>query len=256
MDYDALLDLVTEAGFSLEQSGAEIYRVEESVSRLLVAYGITTGEVFAIPNCLIVSLTTPSGHSLTRVRRIPPHGTDIFQIEAVNSLCRKLCRETPDYRSARQALEDVRTREPHHAPLTRMLGYFLGAGFFTLFWGGSWIDGLCGGLCGVAIGLCLTVFTRLGANLFFKTIACGAVSALLALVFSMSGLGQNVDKITIGALMVLVPGVALTNAIRDIMEGDMVSGISKLGEALLVATAIALGSGLALTVARWFGGGA
>ena len=62
INYDQLLDLATELGFRLMETGAEIYRVEESVQYILRAYGVETGEVFAIPNCLIVSLTDTAGH--------------------------------------------------------------------------------------------------------------------------------------------------------------------------------------------------
>lgn len=65
MDYDKLLNLGVELGRRLMDSGAEIYRVEESVERLLQAYGLEP-QIFAIPNCLIVSVTTPQGHPITR----------------------------------------------------------------------------------------------------------------------------------------------------------------------------------------------
>ena len=94
MDYDALLDLGTELGYKLALSGAEIYRVEESVQRLLTAYGLQP-QVFALPSCLIVSVNTPIGHPITQMRRIPPHGTDIELLERCNELCRQLCREVP-----------------------------------------------------------------------------------------------------------------------------------------------------------------
>ena len=94
MDYDALLNMGTELGYQLMYSGAEIYRVEESVRRLLSAYGLQP-QVFAIPNCLIVSLNTPQGHPITQMRRIPAHGTDIELLERCNDLCRYLCREAP-----------------------------------------------------------------------------------------------------------------------------------------------------------------
>ena len=63
------------------------------------------------------------------------------------------------------------------------------------------------------------------------------------------GLGHNPDFITIGALMILVPGIAFTNAMRDIMAGDLTSGVNKVVEALLIATAIALGTGFVLSLA-------
>ena len=85
MDYDALLNLGTELGYKLVLSGAEIYRVEESVLRLLTAYGLQP-QVFALPSCLIVSVNTPAGHPITQMRRVPPHGTDIELLERCNDL--------------------------------------------------------------------------------------------------------------------------------------------------------------------------
>ena len=137
----------------------------------------------------------------------------------------------------------------------QLLAYFLGCGMFSLFYGGTSLDGVCGGLCGVVIGLCLTLISRLGANLFFKTVAGGAASALAAVLLTGLGLGENLDRIIIGALMALVPGIAITNAMRDIMAGDMVAGISKGAEALLIGAAIALGTTLSLGLTGMFMGG-
>ena len=100
MDYDALLNMGTELGYQLMYSGAEIYRVEESVRRLLTAYGLQP-QVFAIPNCLIVSVNTPTGHPITQMKRIPAHGTDIELLERCNDLCRRLCQEVPPLEEAK-----------------------------------------------------------------------------------------------------------------------------------------------------------
>ncbi len=255
LDYDRLLELVSEMGFRLMFSGAEIYRVEESVSRLLKAYGAERGEVFAIPNCIIVSLTSPMGKPMTQIRRMPGHGTDIYLLERYNDLCRRMCRETPPFEEAIAQMEEIAATHKVYSLLAQMLAHFLGCGMFSLFYGGSVWDGLCGGICGVVIGLCLTFTSRLGANLFFKTIAAGAASALVALMLTTLGLGQNADSIIIGALMALVPGIAFTNAMRDIMAGDMVAGISKAAEALLIGAAIAMGTALPLGVTRMLTGG-
>ena len=89
MDYEKLLNMAAELGYQLMYSGAEIYRVEESARRLLRAYGLESPEVFAIPNCLIVSVATPEGQPVTRMRRVPLHGTDIELLERCNGLCRR-----------------------------------------------------------------------------------------------------------------------------------------------------------------------
>lgn len=253
MDNEAVLDFAVEVGYQLQMAGGEIYRVEESVGRLLAAYGAERGEVFAIPNCINASMTL-DGRSLTRIRRVGPHGTDIWRLEAVNDLCRKLCREPIPVGEAQARLAEILAGEPGYPFWVILLAHFMGAAGFALFFGGGWLDALCAGLCGVAIGSTTRLADRLGANLFMKTIAGGGVSALLALLLTGLGLGKSVDIVTIGALMILVPGVALTNAVRDIMVGDMVSGLSKLAEAVLIAIAIALGTGLALALGHLMGG--
>ena len=248
MDYDALLDLGTELGYKLVLSGAEIYRVEESVLRLLTAYGLQP-QVFALPSCLIVSVNTPSGHPITQMRRVPPHGTDIELLERCNELCRRLCREVPPLP---EAAEQVRKLgQDHRAYPTRilLLGYAAAAAFFTAFYGGTLLDTLCGGLCGLAVGLwMLWAIPRLRFNNLFQTLIGAAIASLLALILVHMGIGGQLEAITIGTLMVLVPGMALTNAMREIMAGDIFSGLSRTAESILTATAIALGVMVSLAI--------
>ncbi len=255
MEHDKLLNLSMEIGYQLMVSGGEIYRAEDSVNRLLRAYGLDSGEVFAIPNCLNVSVLGEDGAPITRIRRIPPHGTNIELLERYNALCRELCRDTPDYAQAMERLAAV-PRGQHTYPLwMRMAGYFVGAfGFCLFFHGGLW-DALFSGLCGVAVGACLTGMSRVGSNVFFKTLAASAASAALALGFALIWPGLNADLIIIGAYMALVPGVAFTSALRDIMAGDMVSGITKAMEGIFIAVAIVLGTGFAVSLVRTLWGG-
>lgn len=250
LDYDILLQLASGVGFSLLESGAEIYRVEESVQRILMAYGAQRGEVFAIPNCLIVSLNGPDGQPLTQMRRMPNHGTDIDRLEKVNDFCRRVCRDTPDLAQAQAELERICAQRRNYSFQAVLGGYTLGTAAFCLFFGGGPADALCGALCGLVIGLSLHFMDLLHTNLFFKTIAAGFFSALLALGLTILGLGKNLDLIIIGTIMSLVPGIAFTNAMRDIIAGDMVSGITRTAEALLIGVAIALGTGLALGLAK------
>lgn len=254
MDYNRLLAAASQLGYGLLESGAEIYRVEESIQRLLHAYGVTQADPFVIPNCIIVSFVTPEGQAMTQVRRMPSHGTDVDLLERYNDLCRRLCREAPPLKEALAALEDIRrTRRVYPLPIL-ILAYFAGAAAFTLFFGGTLRDALCGGLCGGAVGLALTAMTSLHANLFFKSMLGSALSAFLALGLTSLGLGQHSQTIIIGALMALVPGIIFTNAIRDVMAGDMMAGISKVADALLTGVALALGTGFALSLGRLFWG--
>lgn len=250
MDYSQLLNMGADLGRQLMTSGAEIYRVEESVNRLLTAYGLEP-QVFAIPTCLIVSVNTPEGAPVTRMCRIPAHGTDMELLERCNALCRRLCRETPAVEEAQRLVDELSKHDTRFSPRAVLLGYAAAPAFFALFFCGTLRDSLCAAAAGLAVGACVLFGRRfIGSNIFFRTVICSAVAALAALLFVRAGWGQNLDAITIGTLMVLVPGMALTNAMREIMAGDIISGLSRTAETLLVATAIALGTALPLLLGR------
>ena len=251
MDYDMLLNLAVEMGYQLMSSGGEIYRVEESVYRLLRSYGLEDAQVFAIPNCLIVSVTTPQGHPITRMRRIPGHGTDIELLERCNDLNRALCADPPSPQQAYEQVSGLTRGLRQYRPRQVLAGYGLAPAFFTLLFGGSALDGLCGGVCGLIVGAFLLYGQRLtGSNTFFRTAICSAVAALTSLLLVRFGPGQAQDTITIGVLMILVPGVALTNAMREIMAGDIISGLNRTAEAILIASSIALGAGAGLALGQ------
>jgi uncharacterized membrane protein YjjP (DUF1212 family) len=244
-----------ETGYRLQVSGAEIYRVEEAVQRIFQAYGVESSQVFAISNCLIVSAIDSAGRPISRMRRIPTHGTDVARMELVYDYCRQICRDTPEPQAALRHLRELDQVRPRFSLPWQVWGYFLGTGSFALFFGGSPADALAGGLCGVAIGLCLIGMERLGGNLFVRTVIAAFVSAFLAAGLVRLGVGENTDYITIGALMALVPGVVFTNFMRDLMAGDMVAGLIKLVEALLTAGAIAIGTFIAMALAAGLWGG-
>lgn len=250
MDYDKLLNLGVELGRRLMDSGAEIYRVEESVERLLRAYGLEP-QVFAIPNCLFVSVTTPQGHPITRMCRIPAHGTDIEMLERCNELCRRLCSEPAPVEEAARMVEQL-SGSRRFPPGVLLLGYAMTTSFFALFFGGGAGDFFSAGLCGLAVGACILFGQRLiGSNIFFCTVVHAALIAALALLLVRAGVGRDLEAITIGTLMVLVPGRALTNAMREIMVGDIFSGLNRTAEVLLVATAIALGTAIPLVLGQY-----
>lgn len=245
MDYNTLLDLATDLGYELAMSGAETFRVEESISRILASYGLEA-EVFAIPNYLIVSTIGRDGVPITRMRRIGQHGNDLDSVEKFSGLSRALCNRKPDPHTGMEWLEMTRSHKAHYSTLIQFAGNVLGAAGYGLFFGGNWIDGLCAGLCGLVICLVDMLTAAMKANTFFRTIASSFLMALLAYGLGAIGIAQNPDAVTIGALMILVPGLLFTNAMRDIIYGDTNSGVNRIVQVFLIAVALALG-----TAASW-----
>ena len=244
MEYSKLLDLATDIGYNLAMSGAETFRVEESISRLLAAYEIEA-EVFVIPNCMHISIEPVIGRPLTRMRRIGMHGNDLDAVERFSNLSRKICQEKPDPQIAAQWLAETKAQHRKYPYWLYLLGNALGALGFTILFGGSWADALLSGLCGVVVGLILTWMNHLGANDFFRILAAAFPMAALSYTANAILPAIRSDCAIIGALMILVPGLLFTNAMRDIIYGDTNSGTHRIVQVFLIAAAIALGAAAA-----------
>lgn len=248
MDYNTILDLATDLGYELAMAGAETFRVEESINRVLSAYGVQA-EAFAIPNYLVVSIITDDGQPITRMRRIGHHGNNLDAVEQFAGLSRALCAQTPPPQEALKWFDAVCHQRRSYSPAMQYLGNFLGAFGYCLFFGGNGIDAVCSGLCGMLVGFVDQKLIRWKANQFFRTIASAFFMALLAYCLGAAGFSRNPDSVTIGALMILVPGLLFTNAMRDIIYGDTNSGINRIVQVLLIAAAIVLGTASAWNLA-------
>ena len=245
MDYYLLVDMAAELGYELAMSGAETFRVEDTIHRILATYGIES-EIFAITNCLTVSIETASGKPLTRMRRIGYHGNDMERVERYNALSRRICAEKPEPEVGLQWLRDTKKLCRKYSLPMVLVGDILGSFGFALFFGGTMLDGFWAGLCGIVLGLVDYLMGKLKANPFFSTIGSAFAMALAAYIIAGFGLTDNIDTTIIGALMILVPGLLFTNAMRDVIYGDTNSGINRLVQVILIAVAIALG-----TAAAW-----
>ncbi len=248
MDYNSLLDIAMKIGYRLAMSGAETFRVEESVSRIMTAYGVNA-ESFAIPNLLIINIETPDRQTLTRMRRIGDHGNDLDAVERYSNLSRRICTEKPNPKEALSWIHQADADKRTYRLLWHLLGNFLGACGFSIFFGSTFTDCLCAGICGIIVGLVLHAMNSLKVNQFFSTTVSAFVMTLTVYLFDSLHLIRYADAVIIGTLMILVPGLLFTNAMRDIIFGDTNSGVNRIVQVLLIAVAIALGTGAAWSFA-------
>lgn len=248
MDYNTIMDLVADLGYELSMSGAETFRVEDSMARVAASYGIPA-EVFSIPNYLIVSILTETGKPITRMRRIGYHGNNLDAVEKLNALSRRICSSHPAPEEAMQWLDEVRKSIPCYSIPVYLLGNFLGALGFAMLFGCGPVDMLMSGICGILGGLLNRFMDKMKVNPFFETIFSAFLMALAAYGLNTLGIVQNVNSVVIGALMILVPGLLFTNAMRDIIYGDTNSGITRFVQVLLISMGMALGTAVAWNTA-------
>ena len=248
METQKLVNFSCEVGRQLLQNGAEIYRVEESVEHILRAYGYNQTEVFAIPACIIVNVQEGE-RNYTKSVRIKGASNNLGRLTDLNTLCRGICRDTPDVNEDIRRLQELMAI-PCHSKLTSYVAYCFAASFFTLFWGGKALDAVAAILCGLIVKLTVSSMVKLHANVFFTNLIAGMFMTVVPLAMIYAGAPLNLDKIIIGAIMLLVPGIAITNAMRDVLAGDFLTALSRLAEVLFVAMGISIGVAIAITGGR------
>lgn len=249
-DADQLLNLVLSLGTMLLCSGAEVVRVEDSMRRVLVAYGAVDPEVFVIPSLIIVSVSRPNGEAAVRFKRILSRSTDMERFSRLNALSRRLVREKPSYQDGIDALNEI-LMTPKYPQWVNAPVYFIVAGMFTMLFGGEWFDGVFSGICALTAWSVVFTAMRLQLHPFLRNIIVSSWSVFLAGVFERLFPAANMDLIIIGTFMLQVPGVQMTNGVRDLLSSDYIAGFIMLVEAGLIAVAMAIGAAFGLSALRF-----
>ncbi len=239
-----VLNIATYLGYCMLRHGAEISRVEDTADRICMAYGATEAHVFAIYSTIIVSVSF-GDEMLTQTRRVASISTNLDRVDRLNDLSRKICAEKPDYVSAVKEIDAVEARKLY-PPKLSIVAYALISGSFALFFGGNVIDGIVAAVAGIVVRLVMMMLEYLRVAPFITTMTASAVVTATSHLANFLIAGLNVDIIIIGILMNLVPGVAITTSLRDFLSMDYMCGMSRLTEALLTATAIAIGASVVL----------
>ncbi|MDK2940551.1 MAG: hypothetical protein PWP56_64 [Acetobacterium sp.] len=243
-----------EMGVILLANGAETYRVEESMHRICLALGAKEAEIFVVPTTIIISVTLEGEVPLTRTRRIHSRKIDLTKVSELNHLSRQISYEPTNYKKLVAEIKRIDTI-PSYPYYLHVLAFAFISQMFTLFFGGSFMDSCVGFVIGLGIKLQMDTMRRFQANIFFTHIVGGLIASTVALAALGLGFTSNMDTIIIGSIMTLVPGLAITNSIRDIIAGDYLSGLAKGVEALLIGAAIASGVAVPLSLLRPFWGG-
>lgn len=253
MDYQVLLKLTCGLGYELAFNGAETFRVEESISRILETYQVQ-GEVYAVPNLLLVSVIDQDGNPITKMQRIGSHGNDLDAVERFSGLSRQICQTHPEPQEALALLQEEKRNQKAYLPWVILLASFIAGAGFGLLFGAGWTDMLCAGVCGLLVGYVNQFMGKWKVNLFITTMDAAFLMAMLAYALKALGIAMNPDSIIIGALMLLVPGLLFTNSMRDILYGDINSGITRLFQVLLIGVAISIGTAVAWNFSAYLWG--
>ena len=239
-----ILSCAVEIGTKILEYGASVTYVEEAIKRICAAYGAQRSDVFVITSTIIVTITKDD-ETFTQTSRILKAGTDFRKLEDFSVLVEEICTEGIDLSRAKKKIIEIENQKTHH-PLMDFSGRLLVGASFAIFFGGDWKDSICAAFCGGIVYFFEKSFQTVWNNKFVYLLFASAVCGFLAINAAKFGLCGNADKVMIGTIMLLIPGIAFTNGIRDLFSGETISGSLRLFEAIIHAAAIAIGFALAV----------
>lgn len=245
-EIDQILELSLEAGCMMLESNSEIYRAEEVIVNICRAYGICHIDVFTLATSIYLSVNI-EGHTYTRIRRIYQRETNLARISKINALSRNIVKKQYSLDEFQEKLNDVKSRQGV-PDWKRAITISASCAVFGIMFmpNTNIIDFIV-----TFIITCLTYYLmqflkKYEMNAFIANALLAILMTFLASVCVSFGVVRDIDTIVIGTIMILVPGVAVTNAVRDLINGDILSGTIRTVEALIVAFGIAFGVGLTL----------
>ena len=251
---EKLLDAACKLCRGLLENGGEVYRVEQAIDFFMKAYNIADAQIFAIPATIIATIPGEDGKPITQLERVTSIAQNMDRLQKVNDLCRWVCENTPSPETIAEKLDDIH-KSKLYSFVQVMVAYGVASAFFCYFWGGNTGNAIVAFIAGLATEYCLKYMNRAKANVFFSNMVSSMVIAVVAILGMVCGLGNSIDMIIIGAIMTLVPGVGITNIMRDIISGDVITGTNKIAEVMLIAISIAIGIALPLSAfTNIFGG--
>ncbi|HHV72768.1 MAG TPA: threonine/serine exporter family protein [Clostridia bacterium] len=246
----SLLALALRAGEIMLKNGAETYRVEDIIDRLIKAGNIKEVSSFVIPTGIFVSLTDTDGKVITRVLRINERTINLDKIAAINDFTRNFTETPCDLVESFNRLNQIDQEKLKYGRFIRIIGAGIISSSSAILFGGPLANFAPAFITGSLVQLGSQLLMKRKLPLFFRDAFGGALAALSSLLITHLGFGLNPGNIILGTIMPLVPGVAITNALRDAMHGDLIASTGRAMEAFLSALAIA--AGVALVLSFWY----
>lgn len=240
MDKQLITKVCLLAGKVMLQSGAETYRIEDTMWRIAHAFGAENAQVHATPTGLMFAINETEP---TNFVRILERSTDLHKVTEVNSISRSISNGNLTLEEAREGLKKIDQEKLAYPSYVQIIAAALASGCFAIMFQGQWTDFLPAVMAG-GIGFSAMIYFHYIVKIrFFAEFLASLIIGLVAFFFVQIEVGLEMDRIIIGAVMPLVPGLLITNAVRDLMAGHLVSGLSKGAESFL--TAFAIGAGIA-----------
>lgn len=253
-DVNEILNVIKLISQAIIENGGETSRAEEVCERICNAYNVKNINAFAMPTGIII--TIGENDKKTIMKRIKRRSINFTNLEKANDISYKIVSGDINLKTAEKMITQLigEGESSNFQKILIILAGGISAGFFSLLMGGGIFDFAISFICGILIQIVSDLFKRNDLYQFLISMIGGMICAIFAVLAVIIFQKGNMDAIISGSIMLILPGLAMTSAIRDTMSGNLVAGTSKVGEALMVAIAVASGVGAILSIFAALGG--
>lgn len=252
MNFKLLVDTAMLAGEIMLSGGAETFRVEDTMTRILKTSCLERCEVFVVSTGIVLTLDDSTIDAISMVRRVEERSTNLGNISVVNDISRKLCNGVLSVEEAYDSLRELRKQKRYPNWLIYICLIITTAASAVIL-GSSALECMFAGINGILIVLSEMLYKKVRINRFVNNMfVCGFIAFATGLFHSIPGIKVEIEPIIAGSIMPLLPGVAITNAIRDTLQGDYMSGAARVIEAFVIAASLAVGIGVGLSFSQMF----
>jgi uncharacterized membrane protein YjjP (DUF1212 family) len=237
MSKEEVLKISLTCGKLLLTSGAETYRVEDTMTRICAQRGMRIAAV-STPSWIMVGDENIDGTSM--VSRVTRRGTDLTLISEVNNISYHMSAWDHSFAETMAILDEMESRPAPSALYSMIWSGFAGGFFAGVIGGGPW-DFLAAFL-GSFLSMAFIALVRpFHPSSFWETTMAGVIICFVTYVSHLFIPEVTLELAIGGGIMPYLPGMAFTNGIRDFMAGDLISGTSRAGEAIFLVGGIAIG---------------
>ena len=240
-DGDRMIDCFLNLGELMLRAGAEVNRVEDTIRRIGHAYEFERVEIFTINNMISLTVISNDGRVYTQTRRVSVAAVDLEKVARANELSRQICAHPVPLEEFKARIADIAENTRHYGKRMRYIASVVSATAFTVFFGGNWVEALISGAVSIMLVTCMLFSDRLKIRPIIAILVSAFVMTMCVQGVTHFVEAATMDSIIMGNIMLLIPGLALTTSIRDVITGDTVAGLMGICDALLKAFAIAVG---------------
>ena len=245
MNYKKIVQSILDIGESMLQSGAENFRLEDSLYRMCKSYGFTRYDVFVIPSNIQITVETPDGDIITQIRHIESTDINFDRLDYLNNLSRYVCQNTPDADKLREKYLETMNR-PRQRRFVQYIAGVMGGTGFAVFFGCNFADAIVATIVSLMIVIVGNWLSKRESNLMVYNTILSFLSEVIIIGMAHLGIGSHPERIMIGIVMLLISGLGTTNGIRDLLQRDFISGFLNIMNSFLGAAGIAFGIALAM----------